>query len=149
MEPSNNDIEPYITLITKQINLQESVVGRLFFTTNNVQTIQNMIRYQVHQKINVVIGEQPITDGIGEAMKVIYLKFCRNFPQDITPQILELNQLTVDSILPTITSNVLQYQEYLNTYDKQPIPLEQPKNENSCGTNVYSLDTFVKGKSNC
>ena len=60
--------------------------------------------------------------------------YAKNLPHDITNQLEELNQLTVNEILPKVLSNIQQYIGYLENKARIPAPLPRSVNVNSAGT---------------
>jgi hypothetical protein len=123
---------------TSMGNIQSgSKLGRLFLSKENIKSVQDMIRYEVYHRSRKqhIIGEQsPIELGI--VMRAIYLQYSRNAPDDVSGQIREMNQITVDQIVPRIMSEINQYIAYMNRIENLYLPIDNPKNLNIKGTKM-------------
>lgn len=115
-----------------------------YFSSPNVQAIQNAIRYNVWAKSSgkLMIAKQDETDLI-IVMRSIYLQYGQNRSDSITAQIAELNQRVLESVLPGIISNALQYKQYLIDKFTMPAPLLRPTCMNSAGTKQLKSVTSV------
>lgn len=110
-------------------------LNRVFFSKENVQLVQDMLRYNVYLKSNkkIIIGNQNTTD-LEVVMRSVYLQNARNLPYKITEQVRELNNMAVHQMTPSVLSQVYQYQTYLYQVEQLPVPIEHPKNLSSAGT---------------
>ena len=113
----------------------DNTLNQLFFSQKNIDIIQNQLRYTVWEKSNkkFVIDKQSETELI-IIMRALFLQNAKNLPYDITKQIEDLNQLTVNEILPKALSNIQQYIGYLENKARIPDPLPRSLNVNSAGT---------------
>ena len=84
-----------------------------FFSNQNIQIVQNAIRYQVWIQSNKKnhISNQSETE-VQKVMRSIYLQYARNLPDKISQQIEELNSKVVNYCVPIIMSNIQQYKQY-------------------------------------
>ncbi len=116
----------------------------LYFSSANVKAVQNAIRYHVWAKSSgkLIIAEQDTTDLI-IVMRSIYLQYGRNLPTDLAAQISDLNRRVVESVLPNIISNALQYEQYLVDKFTIPVPMNRPTCMNSAGTKQLKSVTSV------
>ena len=132
---NNNVVDPALYQ-TSMGNIQSgSVLGKLFLSKENIENVQDMIRYNVYirTKKEKVIGKQsPIELEI--VMRAIYLQYSRNSPDDLTNQVRELNQITVDQLVPRIMSELRQYEAYVYRVQNLYLPIDHPKNLNIKGT---------------
>ena len=126
---------------------EKSLLSHLFFSPQNVQTIQNMIRYNIHKisKGKYTIDEQdPLELQI--IMRSIYLQYSRNNYQDIKEQIQRLNEIIIEEITPKILANIQQYLTYLKDRSKPFYgngPIERPVNVSSAGLKSMRIDTAL------
>lgn len=120
----------------------KNTLNTVFFSKANQQIIQNAIRYQVYRMSNrqYLIGPQSNTQII-IVMRSIYLQHGKNAPTGIKDQIQELNNLVVDTLVPTLMSNVSQYLTYTKNLDQAPQFMDHPKNVSNAGdkTLVHNL----------
>ena len=117
---------------------------KLYFSPANVKAVQNAIRYNVWAKSSgkITIAEQDETDLV-IVMRSMYLQYGKNLPTDITAQISELNGRVVESILPGILSNALQYKQYLVDKFSTPLPMNRPTCMNNAGTKQLKSVTSI------
>lgn len=117
-------------------NLQtKSVLSRTFFSDDNIQIIQNAIRYQVWIQSNKrrVIGEQSVME-LQLVMRSIYLQYARNLPDQIREQVESLNSRVVNYCVPIIMSNVQQYLQYRQDLSQLPVPNAHPQQMSTAGS---------------
>ena len=70
-------------------------------------------------------------------------KFTRNINCQFKEQIAELNDLTVEAIIPGIISRIKQYVVYLRDKSQPFKLLDRPKNTNTTGTKSLRLDRVL------
>jgi sugar-specific transcriptional regulator TrmB len=117
-------------------NIQSgSILGDLFLSKDNINNVQNLLRYNVYLKSNnkYIIGKQSDIE-LEIVMRSIYLQFARNSPTDIKTQISELNQIVIDQLVPRIISELRQYNSYIERVQNLYLPIDHPKNLNIKGT---------------
>ena len=137
---------------TTQVNFQQEALygiqettklNQLFFSKQNMNNIQDKIRYQVY--INTekkhVIGKQSDVE-LEIIMRSIYLQHSPNLPNQIQEQIKYLNELVSNWCVEKIIPEIYQYVGYLKEVEYMPVPLEHPVNLSSKGTkNLRSVTT--------
>ena len=109
--------------------LDETLLSNTFFAVDNIQNIQNMIRYYFHQEKNEVISEQSNNELL-TIMRGIYIKYSNsaaNTMEEIKGEILELNNIVTEFSLKRIYINYDNYNRYLNDMESLPKPLDLPK----------------------
>lgn len=112
-----------------------SRLSLLFFSKENIEVIQNDLRYQVwiqSGKKYVVDKQSPIELEI--VMRAIFLQYSLNQDKDFKKQINYLNKLVLSYCVPNVISMVEQYLGYLDNVQKLPNPLPLPENLSSAGT---------------
>jgi len=104
-----------------------------------------MIRKTVHDRS----GGEWIIDNQDETelfivMRSIFLQKAQNLPYKIREQIIQLNAVVVDEVVPKIMSQISAYYGYLKDastlYNETPLPY--PVNVNSAGTKTYSFTNW-------
>jgi hypothetical protein len=115
--------------------IQNNELSNIFFSQNNIDALQQGIRYLVWKNSNgkYVIGNQSETQ-LQIIMRSIYLQYSKNLSYNIISQIKDLNQKVLDYIIPQIIIEIDQYNYYIKDTNNQPIPLERSINTSSAGT---------------
>ena len=113
----------------------DSELARVYFSRENIDLLQDMIRYQVYEQSNRqhVVGRQSDTE-LEIIMRHFYLTYGKNQPENITGQVAELNTYVVNECVPMIISSVEQYLAYRLRITKQPVPLARSINMSSKGS---------------
>jgi len=112
-----------------------SRLSLIFFSEDNIDRIQNEMRYQVwiqSGKKYVIEKQSPIELEI--IMRAIFLQYSLNQDKDFGKQINYLNKLVLSYCIPNIMTEVEQYLGYLDNVQKLPNPLPLPENLSSAGT---------------
>ena len=93
----------------------------------NMNVIQESVRYNVYKNTDKVVANQS-EKTFYIIMRSIMLQY-GNFQvsaNNIIDEIKKLNKLVVDYASENVTSNVLQYVNYLDDIQKLPQPIERP-----------------------
>ena len=109
--------------------LDETLLSNTFFSVDNIQNIQNMIRYYFYQEKNEVISEQSNNELL-TIMRGIYLKYSNsaaNTMDEIKSEVLELNKVVTEFSLKQIYINYDNYNRYINDLESLPQPMDLPK----------------------
>lgn len=119
-----------------------SPLSKAYFSKENVEILQNQIRYNVWLKSDkkYIIGEQSTVE-LEIIMRSIYLQFSRNLPYKVKDQVKELNNILVHQVTGRIISNLYQYLGYLHRVETLPTPIELPRSTNSSGTKLLKSVT--------
>jgi hypothetical protein len=107
--------------------LEESLLSKCFFCKDNIQIIQNAIRFGVYKKSHnkYVIKEQDV-DTIKIIMRSIYLQNSKNQPHHITEQIKELNDMVSQYCIDKIYGEAEGYIKYKRDVSTMSVPLSLP-----------------------
>lgn len=111
--------------------IEETALNDIFFSDMNMNIIQESVRYNVYKNTNKVISRQS-EKTFYIIMRSIMLQY-GNFQtsaNNIINEIKKLNKLVVDYSSENISSNVLQYVNYLNDIQKLPQPIDRPMYNN-------------------
>lgn len=100
---------------------QVSLFSLLFFSNENIQEIQRLIKYNVYQIANFRIDNQDETELV-LIMRSNYLQYSKvpQKQQDYTMEITRLNDFVVQQSLKTILSEITQQQKYLYDIENRP-----------------------------
>jgi len=127
--PENTDI-----VIKKDNNdssikgiLEQNSINDIFFSEMNTNTIQDTIRYHVHQNTDQVISRQSENE-LFIIMRSIMLQFAnfRTDVDDIVDEVKRLNSKVIEYAVSNVTSNVKQHKGYVDDLSKLPVPMDMP-----------------------
>lgn len=118
-------------------------ISTIFFSQQNIDALQEAIRYQVYKKSNKqhVIGKQSETE-IFIIMRAMYLQYAKHRPYGILDQIKELNQMVIDYCIPKILNEIAIYTHYKHDIQQLPVPMERGEFASSKGTKVLVNKEF-------
>jgi hypothetical protein len=105
----------------------ENNLSRAFFSQQNIQIIQNGIRAGVYKRSNgqYLIGPQDC-DSLKIIMRSIYLQHAANQINNISQQILELNNMVLEYCIQQVYSEAQGYMKYINDVSTLVVPISHP-----------------------
>lgn len=114
--------------------------SKAFFSVDNLKWLHQNIRYQVYIKSvdQTVISKQK-DEQLLEAMRRLFLEHSDN-PTDIQgikKDLLRLNTIVLNEVVPRILSEIYQYKKYLSDIDQIRTPIKLPVNSSVTGTKLY------------
>tara|TARA_B100002052_G_scaffold79761_2_gene72783 strand:- start:1054 stop:1446 length:393 start_codon:yes stop_codon:yes gene_type:complete len=111
-----------------------SRLSRAFFSPENISNIQDNIRYNVWINTNkeYIIGNQNEYE-LKIIMRSVYLQNALNQEDNITTQILNLNNLVLNYCVKQVTSQVIQYINYQKEINSDRYIMDHSINTNSRG----------------
>lgn len=119
-------------------------ISTIFFSQDNVNALQEAIRYQVYVKSckKYVIDKQSETE-LFVIMRSIYLQNANHMPYAILDQIKELNRMVIEFCVPKILNKIIQYIQYKKDINQLPIPIDRGEYASSKGTKVLQNKPFL------
>jgi hypothetical protein len=138
-------VEPDFQADMLRGNWESTPVSTGFFSSSNVERIQQLIRKGVYDRSGskgYVIDNQS-ADEMKIIMRAIYYQYGRNMTTDILGQVDDLNKKVVDWSVPHILSAVDMYYYYLKDISNLPIPMEQPQHLSRAGTRSLPMNPFM------
>lgn len=127
---------------------QVSLFSLLFFSNENIQEIQRLIKYNVYKIGNFRIDNQDETELV-LIMRGNYLEFSK-IPQkqeDYTTEIARLNEIVVEQSIRTILSEITQQQKYLYDIENRPYIESYGVNDSVTGNKqVRDVSDIIFGK---
>lgn len=119
-------------------------LSNMFFSCNNIDVLQEGIRYKVYQLTNGkhVIGRQSDKD-LKVVMRSIYLQYSKNLSNDIIGQVRELNKRVLDWCVREVFSNLQQYDKYVVDVSTLPMPMERSTIATTKGSRTLERKTFI------
>ena len=138
-------MEPHFETDMLRGNWETTPVSTAFFSVENVQRLQQLIRkgvYDRSQPKGYVIDDQS-TDELKIIMRAIYYQYARNLAADIKSQVDDLNRKVIDWSVPHILSAVDHYFYYLKDISQLPVPMAQPQHLSRAGTKSLPMNPFM------
>ena len=114
---------------------QDSTLSFLFFSNDNMSTVQKLIRYHVWLQSSKkwIIGDQSAIE-LEIVMRSIYLQYSENLNCKFREQINKLNSLVTNYCVSNVLAEVQQYLGYLDNVQNLPNPIPLPQNLSTSGT---------------
>lgn len=136
----SNDTNTYGNLTDQTQNL----LNKTFFSNENIKIIQNNIRKNVWLQTDKkrIIGNQSEEELI-IIMRSTFLQYAKNNDNNITEQLEQLNKLVSEWCIKEIITQIKQYVGFVNTLDKNVVPLEYGMYMSNAGTKSLNLEKFV------
>jgi hypothetical protein len=106
---------------------EDNTLSKLFFSSENIQIIQNGLRAGVYKMSNnqFVVPPQNI-DNLKIVMRSTYLQYAEHYPDRITEQIERLNQIVLDYCVPYVYNEGVAYVKYAQDQSSLVMPMEVP-----------------------
>lgn len=123
---------------------QSTSVSKLFFSANNIDALQDGIRYRVYVETNgkYVIGRQSDQE-LKIVMRSIYLQYAKNLPSDVVGQVRTLNAKVLEWVVPEVLSNLKQHEVFKRDASTLPMPMERPPLMTNKGTKTLEITNFL------
>lgn len=125
--------------------VEETALSKYFFSNENVNALQQTIRYRVYQKTNEVVDYQS-SNELFIIMRSVLLQH-GNFKvssTDILNEILKLNERVEVYAVNEVASNVVQYKGYLRDVERLPVPMDRPRyDDNGSRNRTYDLSNHI------
>ena len=139
----NNGNRLYKNEAIKSIQ-SESPLSRVYFSRENINLLQNLIRYNVWIKSQkqFQIGRQSDLQ-LKIIMRSIYFQYSKNQSDNITQQIERLNDIVINDCVPRIISNVKQYLKYKQDVSQLRVPMDRPQYLSNAGTKTLMPNPFI------
>ena len=119
---------------------EESPLATAFFSSANVQIVQNGIRAGVYHRSNgrYTIGEQN-DETLRFIMRNIFIQHAVNIPTNISAQISGLNRLVFAQCVDQVYSEAKGRMKYLYDVDKDKTPIGLPVLMSQKGGRQYTM----------
>lgn len=107
---------------------EDSMLSKVYFSKENIQIVQNGLRAGVHKMSNekYIIAPQNI-DTLKIIMRSIFIQHTEHNENDITGQIVKLNNLVLDYAVLNVYNEIDGYVKYCRDQSTLVVPLELPK----------------------
>ena len=115
-------------------------LGKAYFSTNNLNNVQNLIIGEVSRRSNgqYKIGRQNDNE-LQVIMSSMYYQYAKNLKNNIVQQVNDLNNLVVEECVRIIIPNIQQHLGYIRDITSGIPILPRPQNVSNAGRNTFSL----------
>lgn len=113
---------------------EESILSKVFFHPKNVNLIQKQIIRDVFKKTNgdFLIEKQNEAD-LQIVMRSVFIQHAKNQPNNIKEQIIKLNNLVTDEVIPDIISQITAHVGYIDRIFSPIQIMDHPENVSNAG----------------
>jgi hypothetical protein len=108
-------------------------LNQAFFSEDNINYIQDELRYSVHQKTGIVIDNQSV-DELRIIMRGIYLQEFPYTPGNEADDIRELNKKVLAFSVDQVSNAVLHHKKFLNDLKNPLKHMDRPLYASGSGT---------------
>jgi len=135
-------------------NNQPNLLYYLFFSAENVRTLQNGIRYAVNKWSGHHVGDQSLLE-LSRIMEEVFAKHANNIDENNAPsrylfvhlrtETGRLNELVINEAVPLVIDAVEQHIAYMQQVDNpvSATSLQRPVDTNITGTTLYRSPTDI------
>jgi hypothetical protein len=110
--------------------LEDNLLSRVFFSSGNLQILQNGLRagvYEMSVEKKLIVPPQNI-DHLKIIMRSMYLQYAEHREDNsVTKQVEELNKIVLDYVIPVVYNETIGYLKYMEDQSTLVQPLEVPK----------------------
>ena len=100
-------------------------VSKKFFSKENIDLIQNILKQKVYQNSSYQIDNQN-SNALKMNMRNIYFQYSKNLPNNINEQVNELNEILTNKLTPEIISEATAYIKYKEDISTLAKPIDRP-----------------------
>jgi len=113
-------------------NYETTELSTIYFSKNNINSIQKSIRYYVHQKTNTVIDAQSENEIYIIMRSILFQHGDQSIRgvDNILYEIQKLNKLTIQFSVDTIVSELNMYEKYTHDLQNLQVPIDNPEYNN-------------------
>ena len=121
--------------------LEETNLSRLYFSPQNIEALQSMIRYYVSKLTDGHIVSKQSPDELFIVMRSILLQYGNFINTNVLQEIKRLNSKVVQICSDKVAQEVLQYNKYIVDLQNLPVPLDNPHyaNKNNFTYDISNL----------
>lgn len=135
----------------------ETLLTQMFFSKKNIENLQKIIKYTVNKETGYTVDDQSYNELL-IIMRSIFLEYSahplliddtmndetkKQLYQKYTLEVARLNEITTNTIVPKVISQLQQYLNYLHDANTQPYQVNTPINDSLSGQRDYRSITQV------
>ena len=124
--------------------VDETPLSKIFFSDENIDALQQTLRYRVWQRTQYKVDRQSLQE-LYIIMRSTLLQHANLAVtgDKLLDEIRGLNALVLDYAVGEVSSNVQQYDQYIQDIHTLPQPFDRPLYSGGSNNNTYDLSNFV------
>jgi len=125
--------------------IEKTKLSTMFFSENNINLLQKLIKYNVKTKTNKIISEQS-NEELFIIMKSIFLNESNlgvKTDSCIKKELRKLDLLVTNECTKKIVTQIKQHIIYLDNINNLAVPMERAESTNIKGTKINELNRFI------
>lgn len=125
--------------------IEKTKLSTMFFSENNINLLQKLIKYNVKTKTNKIISEQS-NEELFIIMKSIFLNEANlgvKTDSCIKKELRKLDLLVTNECTKKIVTQIKQHIIYLDNINNLAVPMERSESTNIKGTKINELNRFI------
>jgi hypothetical protein len=121
-------------------NIEASPVSDLFFSHENIDALQEAIRYKAYRASGGrhVIDRQSDMD-LQQVMRGIFNERAQHLKTDVLLQVRTLNEYVLDYVVPRILTEINSYLKYRWDVTTLPVPMDRSTNMSMKGSKTLEM----------
>jgi hypothetical protein len=120
--------------------IQKTPLSETYFSADNVNLLQDSIRYLVYQQsCNKHVIDRQSDEQLMIVMRSIYLQNANHQPFNIKEQVQTLNRMVLEFCVPKILGEIEAYLGYRSEISTNPDPIARSTNVNIKGTKTLEI----------
>lgn len=131
--PEVQDQCGFVSASASSVHQCESPLVSAFFSPENVEYIQQRLRYDFYQRSGYSIDRQKPEDLVA-IMRSVFVTNSQNAPGSAAEEILSLDQKVLDLCLPMVARGVEQFFGYVRDASSLPVPIARGEATSIKGT---------------
>jgi len=125
--------------------IEKTKLSTMFFSENNINLLQKLIKYNVKTKTNKIISDQS-NEELFIIMKSIFLNEANlgvKTDSCIKKELRKLDLLVTNECTKKIVTQIKQHIIYLDNINNLAVPMERAESTNIKGTKINELNRFI------
>lgn len=120
--PEVQDQCGFVSSSASSVHQCESPLVSAFFSPENVEYIQQRLRYDFYQTSGMSIDRQKPEDLVA-IMRSVFITNSRNAPDSVAEEVTIMDQKVIDLCIPMIARGVEQFFGYVRDASSLPVPI--------------------------
>lgn len=137
-DPHAESVHPML----KSLNQRNSPLGDAFFSQDNQELLQRMLREAVRRKTGYLIDRQS-PEELMIVMRSVYAGEANNRPMSLQDEVRRLNYLVVSECLTVVSSSLAAYLAYLRDASRIKTPIPRGVNTSIKGSRQLQPQAWV------
>lgn len=117
--------------------IAQSPLSDAFFADGNVQLLKQLLADGVNKQSEgayKISAQAQSTQSMLTVMTSIFMEHARHLPNDVSGQVVELNRLVLNDIVPRVMTNIKMELTHRRDRAQQPLTMDRPRYMSQAGT---------------